>query len=64
MSLEGIAQKIIKKMKEDKKVSSFNFENKKYIEKIRYVKDNFARELKEKGVTISIVKVEYSIEIN
>ena len=64
MNLEGKSQRIINNMKKQGKVSFCNFEDEKYARDIKYVKDNFSQELKEKGVIISLFEAEYPVKIN
>lgn len=63
MTLEGIAQKIQKKMQQEGKVSYCNFETPEYIEKIKFLKDNWKSELKEKGISVSFNYAKYPIDI-
>jgi hypothetical protein len=64
--LEGKTQKIIKEMKKQGNVNFCNFETPKYVGEIKNIKDNYAPNLKQKGIIqgVPIEKYPYNISHN
>jgi hypothetical protein len=56
MKLEGIAQRTIRRMVAEGKVTYVNLFGYNYMKQIERVKDNYLQELKEKGITFSMTR--------
>lgn len=53
---------IRRELKEQNRLTYFKFENKNYWDSARKIKDNWQRELKEKGISVSMTRTEYPID--
>ena len=58
MKLEGIAQKTIRKIEAEGKVTYAKLFGYEYIRQIEKVKNNFVQELMEKGITFKMTRAD------
>ncbi len=56
--LEGIAQKTIKRMEAEGKVTYAKLFGYEYIKQIEKAKDNFVQELREKGINFKMTRAD------